>query len=233
MKTETHKLPAILVLFCCGISVFPATAQDLNVCPGLTIGAPGGPTIAVYSNCTVESMGTPGFHIFLGFNGNLVAVEGGQAETYVPRPTGDVPLGALNGADLVVENMGPSYSGDCTDMSSPNPTLRTTVPAVNGDVYCARATTTDNNQAYIRGRLSITGTPAADGDVPSSAGALVDISVSDGNWSDPLFLNNVPGLLAPAGPSGSTTPSPVPVMPPLVVLLLATLIGVFGRRARS
>ena len=60
VKSETCELLATLAFVACCITVLPAAAQELNVCPGLTVGAPGGPPIAVYSDCTVESMGMPG-----------------------------------------------------------------------------------------------------------------------------------------------------------------------------
>jgi hypothetical protein len=181
-------------------------AQDLGVCPNVQVGeyvdganlAP-----AIYSDCSIEAGGK--IHPLMYFDGTSVFLSGFDSDFFTPRPVGDVPFGEYDGADYVLENMGPNYSGTCNDMAAPIPTITAQLPTADGNVYCGRFSNTEGNQLWLRGTVDVAGN----------------------TWKDPIVPTNQPGVGTPSSPKATV---PVPVFPFWGLLSLAGLIGLFGFR---
>ena len=184
-------------------------AQDLRVCPNVQVGEAftgGGREPAIYSDCSIEAGGEIGLYPLMYFDGTSVVLNGLGSTIITPGPVGDVPFGEYDGADYVLENMGPNYSGTCNDMASPIPTLTLSqLPIADGNVYCTRLSNIEGNQLWIRGTLDVAGN----------------------TWKDPIVLTNQPGIGTPYSPKATV---PVPVLPFWGLLSLAGLIGLFGFR---
>ena len=186
-------------------------AQDLRVCPNVQVGeafTSGGRKPAIYSDCSIEAGGEIGLYPLMYFDGTSVVLNGFGSTIITPRPVGDVPFGEYDGADYVLENMGPNYSGTCNDMAAPIPTnvdFVPTVATVDGNVYCGRFSNTEGNQVWLRSTVDVAGN----------------------TWKDPIVLTNKPGVGTPYSPKATV---PVPVLPFWGLLSLAGLIGLFGFR---
>ena len=126
-------------------------------------------------------------------------------DMFDPTPTGDVPVGEFDGLDLAVEDMGPNYTGTCSDMAASIPTISDDPSLVDGNVYCTRLSNTEGNQVWLRGTADVAGN----------------------TWKDPIVLTNQPGVGTPYRPASTV---PVPVLPFWGLLSLAGLIGLFGFR---
>ena len=161
-------------------------AQDLRVCPNVQVGeAVDPPAIypAIYSDCTIQNNGGgPALHVTLLNTSGAVIPNAIPPANFDPTPTGDVPLGTeFDGLDLVAEDMGPNYTGTCSDMAASIPTfdLANTTPfAVDGNVYCGRISNTEGNQVWLRGTADVAGN----------------------TWKDPIVLTNQPGVGTPYSP---------------------------------
>ena len=200
--------PSAFILALFALFSTSVLAQDLRVCPNVQVGGwmNGGEIYsAIYSDCTVQAGGGGPFHIFMSFFGDDVYSDGDLPDGFDPTPTGDVPVGEYDGLDYATEDMGPTYTGTCSDMAASIPTLSGDPSLVDGNVYCARLSNTEGNQLWVRGTADVAGN----------------------TWKDPIVLTNQPGVGTPYRP-GSTVP--VPVLPFWGLLSLAGLIGLFGFR---
>jgi hypothetical protein len=181
-------------------------AQDLRVCPNVQVGKwlslP-----SIYSDCTIQPNGGGfEFPVMMAFSvPNGVYINGSAPAELDPTPTGDVPFGEFDGLDMVAEDMGPNYTGTCSDMAASIPTSGSNPSSVDGNVYCSRFSNTEGNQVWLRGTVDVAGN----------------------TWKDPIVLTNQPGVGTPYRPKATV---PVPVLPFWGLLSLAGLIGLFGFR---
>ena len=186
-------------------------AQDLRVCPNVQVGewlSPPAIYSVIYSDCTTQvSGGGPALHVMLANISGLVFSGARFPDDFDPTPTGDVPFGEYDGLDMVAEDMGPNYTGTCSDMAASIPTLDINNPpfAVDGNVYCGRTSNIEGNQLWVRGTADVAGN----------------------TWKDPIVLTNQPGIGTPYYAKATV---PVPVLPFWGLLSLAGLIGLFGFR---
>jgi len=204
--------PSALIVALFAMFSTSVLAQDLRVCPNVQVGVWDGGGVwdaepAIYSDCTVQPAGGGAqFHIYLTLLDEFVFSNGALPDNLDPAPTGDVPT-QYDGLDYVVENMGPNYTGTCNDMVASIPTITggIGIPRVDGNVYCARLSTIEGNQLWLRGTVDVAGN----------------------TWKDPIVLTNQPGVGTPYRPASTV---PVPVLPFWGLLSLAGLIGLFGFR---
>jgi hypothetical protein len=197
--------PSAFILALFALFSTSVLAQDLRVCPNVQVGEwLGSPSI--YSDCTLQPNGGGAqFHIFMSVFGGDVYSDGDLPDGFDPTPTGDVPFGEFDGLDYATEDMGPTYTGTCSDMAASIPTLSADPSLVDGNVYCARLSNTEGNQLWVRGTADVAGN----------------------TWKDPIVLTNQPGVGTPYRPASTV---PVPVLPFWGLLSLAGLIGLFGFR---
>jgi hypothetical protein len=196
--------PSAFILALFALFSTSVLAQDLRVCPNVQVGEwLSNP--AIYSDCTTQSGGGGPSHIFMSFFGGDVYSDGDLPDGFDPTPTGDVPFGEFDGLDYATEDMGPTYTGTCSDMAASIPTLSADPSLVDGNVYCARLSNTEGNQLWVRGTADVAGN----------------------TWKDPIVLTNQPGVGTPYRPASTV---PVPVLPFWGLLSLAGLIGLFGFR---
>ena len=182
-------------------------AQGLRVCPNVQVDEALSVPV-IYSDCTIQPAGGgPSVHVLLLFltAPPEVGLSGLSAADFDRTPTGDIPFGEFDGIDLVTEDMGPNYTGTCSDMAAAIPTLGSSTPSVDGNVYCGRLSNIEGNQVWVRGTLDVAGN----------------------TWKDPIVLTNQPGVGTPYSPKATV---PVPVLPFWGLLSLAGLIGLFGFR---
>ena len=199
--------PSAFILALFALFSTSVLAQDLRVCPNVQVGEWRG-LPAIYSDCTMEPVGGgDGLYVLMGFGDTLVGMEGGAPSDFDPTPVGDVPVGTeFDTLDFVVEDMGPNYTGTCSDMAASIPTFDNgVVPRVDGNVYCGRLSNIEGNQVWLRGTADVAGN----------------------TWKDPIVLTNQPGVGTPYRPASTV---PVPVLPFWGLLSLAGLIGLFGFR---
>ena len=151
--------PSAFILALFALFSTSVLAQDLRVCPNVQVGGwmNGGVIYsAMYSDCTMQAEGGGDqFHIFMSFFGGDVYSDGSYATELDPTPTGDVPVGEWDGLDLVVEDMGPNYTGTCSDMAASIPTRFNVAPLVDGNVYCSRISNIEGNQLWLRGTVDV------------------------------------------------------------------------------
>ena len=209
--------PSAFILALFALFSTSVLAQDLRVCPNVQVGeyVNGANSVSavltpvIYSDCSIEPAGGGNSdHVVLAFDTPLVGLGIVAAPIFGTTPVGDVPLGVANGLDFVVEDMGPNYSGTCSDMAASIPTFdlaNTTPVAVDGNVYCGRISNIEGNQVWVRGTVDVAGN----------------------TWKDPIVLTNQPGVGTPYRPKATV---PVPVLPFWGLLSLAGLIGLFGFR---
>ena len=207
--------PSAFILALFALFSTSVLAQDLRVCPNVQVGeyVYGANSVialltpAIYSDCSIEPAGGGiSDHVVLAFDTPLVGLGVVAAPIFGTTPVGDVPLGVANGLDAVVEDMGPNYSGTCSDMAASIPTLSLANPSlVNGNVYCARLSNIEGNQVWVRGTADVAGN----------------------TWKDPIVLTNQPGVGTPYRPASTV---PVPVLPFWGLLSLAGLLGLLGFR---
>ena len=197
--------PSAFILALFALFSTSAWAQDLRVCPNVQVGDWNG-TPTIYSDCTIQPEGGGAqFHISLFLIAGVVA-NAVLSIDLDPTPTGDLPVGTeFDGLDLVAEDMGPNYTGTCSDMAAPIPSEILGIPQVDGNVYCGRISNIEGNQVWVRGTLDLAGN----------------------TWKDPIVLTNQPGVGTPYRPASTV---PVPVLPFWGLLSLAGLIGLFGFR---
>ena len=198
--------PSAFILALFALFSTSVLAQDLRVCPNVQVGKwlslP-----AIYSDCTIQPNGGGfEFPVMMAFSvPNGVYIDGSAPAELDPKPTGDVPFGEFDLLDLVAEDMGPIYTGTCSDMAASIPTLSGDPSLVDGNVYCARLSNTEGNQLWVRGTADVAGN----------------------TWKDPIVLTNQPGVGTPYYAKATV---PVPVLPFWGLLSLAGLIGLFGFR---
>jgi hypothetical protein len=121
-------------------------AQEPGACPNAQIG-----TYAsyphIYSDCAVSSA-APVIYPALG------AVETNATINYPdsglnPAPGASFPVGVLDSANSFVASMGPSYTGNCTELAKGSNTTSATLTA--NTFYCAVIATTGGDNIYFRG----------------------------------------------------------------------------------
>ena len=210
--------PSAFILALFALFSTSVLAQDLRVCPNVQVGeyVYGANSVSavltpvIYSDCSIEPAGGGNSdHVVLAFDTPLVGLGIVAAPIFGTTPVGDVPLGVANGLDFVVEDMGPNYSGTCSDMAASIPTLSFANPSlVDGNVYCGRLSNIEGNQVWLRGTADVAGN----------------------TWKDPIVLTNQPGVGTPYSPASPASTVPVPVLPFWGLLSLAGLIGLFGFR---
>jgi len=203
--------PSAFILALFALFSTSVLAQDLRVCPNVQVGGwkfGGAIYSAIYSDCTVQSGGEGPFHMFMSFFTGDVYSDGDLPANLDPTPTGDVPVGEYDDLDYATEDMGPTYTGTCSDMAASIPTLSADPSLVDGNVYCARLSNIEGNQVWLRGTADVAGN----------------------TWKDPIVLTNQPGVGTPYSPASPASTVPVPVLPFWGLLSLAGLIGLFGFR---
>jgi hypothetical protein len=183
-------------------------AQDLRVCPNVQVGETiiYGVSPSIYGDCSTPRGGGSSAHWTMISAAPFVLLSGLSPADFNPTPVGDVPVGERDRADFVVENMGPNYTGTCSDMAASIPSdLDGFASRVDGSVYCGRISTIEGHQLWLRGTVDVAGN----------------------TWKDPIVLTNKPGVGTPYSPKATV---PVPVFPFWGLLSLAGLIGLFGFR---
>ena len=200
--------PSAFILALFALFSTSVLAQDLRVCPNVQVGEWRG-LPAIYSDCTIQQTGGgPALHVALMNVSGAVIPNADSPADFDPTPTGDVPVGEYDDLDYATEDMGPTYTGTCSDMAASIPTLSGDPSLVDGNVYCARLSNTEGNQLWVRGTADVAGN----------------------TWKDPIVLTNQPGVGTPYSPASPASTVPVPVLPFWGLLSLAGLIGLFGFR---
>lgn len=136
-------------------------SEVLTQCPNITEGTFLGSS-AVYSSCSVDVGDTESYHVTLVAlaGGISVAVDGGSADKFSPSvPAQEV--GVWDGSTRYVEEMGPDYSGSCTDMDL----LDTNISPSDGQVYCGVLGVTTGELVYLRAKWNATAAELEDGRV--------------------------------------------------------------------
>jgi hypothetical protein len=124
-------------------------AQEPGACPNAQTGTSASYP-HIYSDCTVSSAAPVTYPV-------LGAVETNASISYAdsgldPAPGASLPVGELDSANSFVASMGPSYTGNCTEVAKGSNTA--SAPLTANTFYCAVVATTGGDNIYFRGFYS-------------------------------------------------------------------------------
>ena len=145
-----------------------------------------------------------GFHLTLSADScNAQVISNGYlSDSLSPTPVGNVSFGRWDGTTLYVENMGPSYTGDCLEMTS----TVNFIPLVDSAVFCGRVGNTDGNFVLLRGTWDESGN----------------------TFTDPVVYTTQPGVGIPV----TSVPVPTLSQWALILLIMLLGLMVFANRKR-
>ncbi len=130
-------------------------------CPGTTVATLTGLGSFVHSDCGITISGNQRWVGLAYRSGDMGIGTGfGGSGGISPSPSGFLGLGTtdLGSQSYLVQGMGASYAGDCSEVAyTVDPMPVSVVPAVDGNVYCARLQTNDSPPAFFRGTWNATG----------------------------------------------------------------------------
>ena len=151
MKVANYLLPALAILVL--VAPSSAGAEAYSDCPNTQVGTLAGDpkTQALFSECTSNNGATATeFHWSLEFEdpGSTaqVRIQAWVAAELVPIPAAQTSVGSIPLSNVGLENMGPGYTGDCTEAVA----TTTTLGLVDGDYYCGWALTTSGAKILLR-----------------------------------------------------------------------------------
>lgn len=172
------KSKVFLPLFAIAAS-FSGNSYALSSCPNVQVGVnanTSGP--AVYSDCTMDTGGATEFWLILEATtgGVQISVNGypNAMSSYTPPPVGMAPFGTWDGTTIYVADMGPSYTGNCTETTTGAYFFTT---AVVGNTYCGVIGNTAGRKVWLRGTWTGTTftTPSVLTDEPSVGAAATPV----------------------------------------------------------
>jgi hypothetical protein len=200
----------LLVIFLSISSNANAASSCPNVQVGaVTLGSSSAP--AIYSDCSMDTGSATEFWLFLYFasGNNFIYLNGmpNGNSAFSPPAAGPTEFGTAAGSTLFVRDMGSSYSGDCTELSSPSSGESIAVSSVVGNTYCGVVGNTNSRKLWLRGTWT------------------------GSTFTNPSVLTDEPSVVAlstPPTPATPATPAAIPTLSEWAMILLASLMGMFA-----
>jgi len=186
-----------------------SNANAASSCPNVQVGAVNsgfsGP--AIYSDCSMDTGSTTEFWLSIFFVNGSIYVNGvpfGNS-AFSPPATGPTEFGTWDGSTSFVRDMGSSYSGDCTELSSPSGNSFS-ISAVVGNTYCGVIGNSNIRKAWLRGTWT------------------------GSTFTNPSVLTDEPSVVALSTPPTPTpaTPTAIPTLSEWAMIFLASLMGLFA-----
>jgi hypothetical protein len=207
----------LLVIFLSISSNANAISSNANAassCPNVQVGAvtlgSSSSAPAIYSDCSMDTGSATEFWLFLSFlsSSNSIYVNGtpNGNSAFSPPAAGPTEFGTVVGSTIFVRDMGSSYSGDCTELSSPSSGESFTVSSVVGNTYCGVLGNTNSRKLWLRGTWT------------------------GSTFTNPSVLTDEPSVVALSTPPTPTpaTPAAIPTLSEWAMILLASLMGLFA-----
>lgn len=218
MQPITYLSRFIFVLFSFYISA-TATAQTITACGNVQVGDRLTFDKGVYSDCAMTWPSAPSRdRPYLSYTPPsegpaTVGIQIVESADLSPSPVATDLFGTFDFIDGVVEDMGPGYAGDCSDMD-PNPTLNVQIfDVIDGNVYCGRYSSDTGASILIRGT----------------------VEGSSESFRDPaafVVTASTPDDSTPDDPAAEPA-TPVPALPLFGLFVLVGLVASLGRRGLS
>ena len=129
------------------VGVSPEVGAQSSGCPNVQLGQYSSRP-AIYSDCAVDrSTGDTAYPtLTTESSGRLLVNYGTSGFSPAPAATPTV-VGTL--ASTIVQDMGSSYAGNCTEVVSPSGGSR--ADAVDGNTYCGFVTLESGDRVYLKG----------------------------------------------------------------------------------
>lgn len=151
--SRATQLTLLLMLLFSALSQSTWSAT-LYSCPNVAVDTTSGNGPAIYSNCVVTIPTYGEQFVFLAALGDRTELDAEDTDIMPdlsPPASPELNLGTWDEQDSAQEDMGPNYTGDCTDMASPIPTATGDIDLVAGNTVCVRVSLTDMSSLWIRG----------------------------------------------------------------------------------
>ena len=188
-------LPLVAILLSISSNVNAASS-----CPNVQVGAFNTSFPAIYSDCSMDTGSTTEYWLTMLFSNSSIQVTGVPPgnPAFSPPAAGPTEFGTYDGVTLFAHDMGSSYSGDCTELSSGN---SWSISAVVGNTYCGVIGNTNNRKVWIRGTWT------------------------GSTFTNPSVLTDEPSVVALSTPP---TPAAIPTLSEWAMILMASLMGLFA-----
>jgi hypothetical protein len=190
-----------------------SNANAASSCPNVQVGIYGNSSRpAIYSDCSMDTGSTTEFWLSIFFLNSSIYVNGVPLgnSAFSPPAAGPTEFGTWDFSTNFVRDMGSSYSGDCTELSSPSGDSPS-VSAVQGNTYCGVIGNSNSRKAWLRGTWT------------------------GSTFTNPSVLTDEPSVVAlstppptPTPPTPTPTPAAIPTLSEWAMIFLASLMGLFA-----
>ena len=191
-------LPLVAVLLSISSNVNAASS-----CPNVQVGAIISGSInapAIYSDCSMDVGSATEYWLTMYSVNNSIRVTGWPSgnSAFSPPAAGPTEFGTFDGLTLYAQDMGASYSGDCTELSS---SISSSISAIVGNTYCGVIGNTNGRKVWFRGTWT------------------------GSTFTNPSVLTDEPSVVTLSTPP---TPAAIPTLSEWAMLLMASLMGLFA-----